>query len=283
MVGLRGTGENPARWLVALLGASCLLVAACQESPGGGAAGAFHSRTPHVLVVATDVVPTPGMFEGTASHPTGGFEFGIARGLARRFKLDRVRLVTVPFARLISGDLGGADLAMALLTPTGGRERVLDFSDPYLDLPPVVVARPGVSVPDLKTARGLRWVVERHTTLEQIVESVIEPTTPILRVDTRAQKLAALRAGRADAALLDFPLGVALATRSGGALHVAAQLEQPERIAAALPKGSGNAQAVSSAIRALIADGTINSLAKGWLGRAASSNGQDIPLLQSTR
>jgi polar amino acid transport system substrate-binding protein len=270
------------RGLVVLAGA-CLALAACQESPQGGAAGTFHPRTPHVLTVATDVVPTPGMFEGSASHPTGGFEFGIAQELARRFNLDRIKLVTVPFARLVGGDLGGADVAMALLTPTNARQRVLDFSDPYLDAPPVVLTRAGVSVPDLETARGLRWVIQEGTTLEQIVGTVIQPTRPTLRVSTRAQKLAALRTGRADAALFDFPLGVALATDSGRALHVAAQLETPERIAAAVPKGSGNAQAVSSAIRALVADGTIDALAKKWLGGAASSNGQDIPLLESTR
>jgi ABC-type amino acid transport substrate-binding protein len=269
--------------MAAMLGVSCFLLASCQQSPGGGAAGTFHPRRPHVLTVATDVVPTPGMFEGTAAHPTGGFEYEIARELAQRFELDRIRVISVPFTRLVSGNLGGADLALALLTPTNSREQVLDFSDPYLDLPPVVVARASVSVPDLKTARGLHWVVERHTTLAEILGRVIDPTTPILRVATRAQKLDALRTGRAQAALFDFPLGVALATESGGTLHAAAQLEQPEQIAAALPKGSGNVQAVSSAIRALAANGTINQLEKRWLGPAASSNGEDIPLLQSAR
>lgn len=271
------------RGLIAVLGASCLLLAACQESPAGGAAGTFKPRTPHVLTVATDVIPLPGMFEGTASHPTGGFEFELAQELARRFKLDRVRLVTVPFARLVSGNLGGADLAMSLLTPTSAREQVLDFSDPYLDAPPVVLTRAGVSVPDLETARGLRWVSQEQTTLQPILDAVIQPTTAPVHVATRAQKVAALLHGRADAALFDFPLGVAFAQESGGALHVAAQLEQPEQIAAALPQGSGNVQAVSSAIRALGADGTINQLEQKWLGPAASSNGQNIPLLESTR
>src|SRR5437764_9467747 len=141
-----------------VLWAVWLALAACQQSPSGGAAGTFRPRVPHVLTVATDEIPTPGMFEGTASHPTGGLEFGIARELARRFNLDRVRLVTVPFARLVRGNLGGADLAMALLTPTNLRKQVLDFTDPYLDVPPVVVTRADVSVPDLETARGLRWV-----------------------------------------------------------------------------------------------------------------------------
>lgn len=269
--------------MAAILGVSFLLLASCEQSPAGGAAGTFHPRRAQVLTVATDVIPTPGMFEGTVAHPTGGLEYEIARELAHRFNLDRVRVITVPFAQLVRGNLGGADLAMALLTPTNAREQVFDFSDPYLDLPPVVVARASVSVPDLKTARALHWVVERHTTLEEILGRVIQPTTPILRVATRAEKLDALRTGRAQAALFDFPLGVALARESGGALHVAAQLEQPERIAAALPQGSDNVQAVSSAIRALIANGTINRLEQRWLGPAASSNGEDIPLLQSTR
>jgi polar amino acid transport system substrate-binding protein len=270
------------RGLVVVVGV-CLALAACQESPQGGAAGSFHPRTPHVLTVATDQVPTAGMFEGTAAHPAGGFEFGIAQDLARRFDLDRVRVVTVPFEQLISGNLGGADLALALLTPTNERERVLDFSDPYLDAPPVVLTRAGISVPDLETARGLHWVVQRHTTLQAILGRVIQPTTPVLRVTTQSQKIAALTSGHAQAALFDFPQAVALAARSHGGLHVAAKLEQSEEIAAALPNGSSNDEAVSSAIRALVADGTINSLAERWLGPAANSDGQDIPLLESTR
>jgi polar amino acid transport system substrate-binding protein len=223
------------------------------------------------------------MFEGTAAHPTGGFEFGIARDLARRFGLARVRIVTVPFDRLVRGQLGGADLALALLTPTPARERVLDFSDPYLQASPAVLVRRGVGVPDLETARSLHWAVQRHTTLADILTTQIQPTRPVLDARAQSTVVSLLETGRAQATLLDLPEALAVVDRSDGALRVAAQLEQPEDIAAALPKGSPNDQAVDSAVRALVTDGSVNALEQRWLGPAASGDGQSIPLLESTR
>jgi ABC-type amino acid transport substrate-binding protein len=95
--------------------------------------------------------------------------------------------------------------------------------------------------------------------------------------------LAALRGGEIDAAMLDLPLAVVDADRSRGALKVAAQLPKPESIAAALPKGSGNREAVDSAIRAFTADGTVDRLLKRWIGSAVANAETAIPLLHTTR
>jgi len=270
----------PMALLVALL--TVVVVSGCSQA-GGGAAGSFHSSTPKVLTVATALVPTPGLWEGSATRPAGGFEFCIAEALAARFGLPRIRVVVVPFQRLVGGDLGGADLALSLITPTRQRDRVLDFSAPYLTVPPTVLARSGVDVPDLKSARALRWVTVRGTTLEQILDRRIQPTIPLVRVLSRPEVISALQGGRADAALFDFPLALAYASRSAGRLHVPAKLDQPEQIAAALPQGSRNAQAVDSAIRALIADGTIERLSQRWLGPGAKDSGTNLPILRSTR
>ncbi len=78
--------------------------------------------------------------------------------------------------------------------------------------------------------------------------------------DNSAQMLAGLQRSEIDAALLDLPLAVATARDSGGRLSAVAQLPQSETIAAALPKGSANTEAVSSAMRAFTADGTIARL-----------------------
>ena len=55
-----------------------------------------------------------------------------------------------------------------------------------------------------------------------------------------------------------------------------------EAVAAALPKNSNNEQAVSSAIRAFTADGTIDRLLKKWVGTAAANAETSIPLLHTT-
>ena len=236
-----------------------------------------------MLTVATTTVPSPGFWEGTAAHPTGGFEYELARALAERFGLGSVRIELVDFNRIVTGRLGGADLALDLITPTGEREQFLDFSDPYLDAAPTVVVRSGTAVPDLATAQDLRWGVVRATTFVNIIADSIGPDHPAKLYGDTDEVLAALQAHAIDAVLLDMPLAVVTAARSGGRLQAVAQLPTSESIAAGLPKGSSNVDAVDSAMRALSADGTTHRLIQTWLGSEAASAQSSIPLLQTTR
>ncbi len=91
----------------------------------------------------------------------------------------------------------------------------------------------------------------------------------------------ALEDGQIDAFLFDLPLAVVTANRSHGRLRAVAQLAEPELIAAALPKGSQNTEAVDSAIRAFTADGTINDMLQRWVGSAAANAEKSIPLLRT--
>jgi len=236
-----------------------------------------------VLTVATSTVPTAGFWEGSVRKPTGGFEYELARKLAGRFGLDSVRIRLVHFHRIVAGNLGGADLGLSLLTPTAEREAALDFSSPYLDSPPTVVVRGGTRVPDLATAQELRWGAVRGTTFVETIANRIapEPTTRIY--DNHDRMLTALEAGKVDAVLFDLPLAVAIADRSGGKLEAVSQLPGAEPIAAALPKGSDNVEAVDSAMRALIADGTIHDLLDEWVGPDAANSEHALPLLRTSR
>ena len=144
-------------------------VAACGTRSSSPAAGTFTPRVPGVLTVATSVVPSPGFWEGTASRPTGGLEYELARDLAQRFGLKSVRIVLVHFHRIVAGQLGGADLALDLITPTSGRMQHLGFSSPYLDAAPTVLVRTGTAVPDLDSAQRLRWGAVRATTFVDII------------------------------------------------------------------------------------------------------------------
>jgi polar amino acid transport system substrate-binding protein len=228
-------------------------------------------------------VPTADFWEGTARRPTGGFEYELARKLAARFGLDSVRIELVHFHRIVAGELGGADIGLSLLTPTAEREEALDFSSPYLNAPPTVVVRSGVSVSDLAGAEELRWGAVRATTFVDAIAEKIAPEGPTRIYDDRIRMLAALEAGRVDAVLFDLPLAVAVADHSGGKLEAVAQLPSPEAIAAALPQGSGNVEAVDSALRAFIADGTIHDLLEEWVGPQAADAEHALPLLRTSR
>src|SRR5689334_23480466 len=123
--------------LAALLGAAALTATAC--GGGGSAAGSsFEPMKPGVLTVATAFLPAPGFWQGRP--PTAGFEAGLAAALAHRLGLHRVDVVQVPFGQIVRGKLGGADIALSQLTPTGEREKSVDFTTSYLDAPPGVLA-----------------------------------------------------------------------------------------------------------------------------------------------
>ncbi|HEY5052305.1 MAG TPA: ABC transporter substrate-binding protein [Solirubrobacterales bacterium] len=247
-----------------------------------GSAGSFSSVQPNVLTVATAAVPSAGFWEGTATHPTGGFEYELAREMAKRFGLDRVQIKVVHFHRLVSGHLGGADLGIDLITPTAEREDVLEFSTPYLKSAPTVVVRSGTEVPDLAGAQELRWGAVRSTTFVEAIADSIVPEASIRLFDGQRELLAALSSGRVEAALFDLPLAVAIASESKGELEAVAQLPDREALSVALPKGSSNRQAVDSAIRAFTADGTIEDLLSEWVGSDATEAESAIPLLHTT-
>jgi polar amino acid transport system substrate-binding protein len=269
------------RRLVCLAGVVALPTA-CGAENSSPAAGNFTPHVRGVLTVATTVVPSPGFWEGTATHPTGGLEYELAKDLAQRFGLKSVRIVLEHFHRIVSGQLGGADLALDLITPTAQRAQDLDFSSPYLDAAPTVVVRAGTPVTDLDAAQRLRWGAVRATTFVNIINESIMPDGAMRIYDNTDEMLSALRTGKVDAVLLDMPLAVLTAARSHGRLRAAAQLPRHETIAAALPKGSSNFDAVDSAMRAFAADGTLQHLLRVWVGQAAADAESSIPLLHTT-
>jgi polar amino acid transport system substrate-binding protein len=267
-------GRRPG-WALALAAlAAGLTLSGCAI---GGAAGAkFKSKQPGVLTVATSFLPAPGFWFGPGARL--GFEAGLARALAHKLGLQRIRLIQVPFAQVTHGHLDGADIGLSQVTPTSEREQTASFSTPYLTAPPGVLARRGVEAVDLKGLRDLRWVVARVSTLTPIVRDVVQPASAPIVVEDRSNALDVLRSGRADALMLDLPVALGLARAEPLHFHVIGQLSGGESLAAVLPKDSPNLDIVDSSIRALTADGTISDLSSRWFGSQ-----EDIPLILSSR
>lgn len=266
----------------AALAALALTWLGCGGSGGLGAAGSFTPVRAGTLTVATAQIPNPGLWEGTISHPSGGFEYGLAHALAERFGLARVKVIYVPFSRLVAGDLGGADLALSDITMTDERARHIDFSTSYLRAPPAILVHPGTGVADVQAAESLHWAVQRGTTLQSALEESIRPYEAAQVLEHQREVLLALRVGRANAVMLDLPVALAYARASPHLYEVAAQLPSDDVLAAALPKGSENLEAVDSAIRAMTADGTIERLGRKWLDTdLQEGQAEEVPELRT--
>jgi ABC-type amino acid transport substrate-binding protein len=246
------------------------------------AEGEFSPHHAGTLTVATGEIPLVGLWSGTPAHPDGGFEYELARALQDHFGLKHLEVVVIPFARLVKGHLGGADLALSDMTATAQREEVLDFTVPYLAATPAVLVRAGQDVSDLETARGLTWAVGRSTTLRDFLDSTVRPTGRTVLTSSESETSRAVEDHKVDAGLLDLPVASAIARASKGKLGVAGQFDSNDDVSAALPQGSDNVAAVDSAIRGLVADGTIADLARRWLGLDLSgTSAQDVPVIRT--
>lgn len=255
----------------------------CGGCGGSGASGTFTPRKPGTLIVATAQIPDPGFWYGTAQHPTGGFEYELARALAARFGLAKIHVIEVPFTQLVAGNLSGADLALSDITVTKERSKHVSFSTPYLAAPPSILVRPGTEVADVHAAQSLHWAVQVGTTLQSALEETIRPSNAPLVLHHQREALHALRAGRVEAVMLDLPVALAYARESPQTYAVAAQLPSEDVLAAALPLGSENLEAVDSAMRAFSADGTIERLGREWLHTdVQEGQAEQVPALRTS-
>jgi polar amino acid transport system substrate-binding protein len=182
-----------------------LFASGCGSDPNAGSD--FRPVKPGTLTVATAFIPAPGFWENRSA----GFEAALARALGRRLGLGSVVVKQVPFRSLVAGHLDGADIALSQLSPTDEREKTLDFTAPYLSARAGVLALRRAQADDVKGLQALRWVVSRLSTLTPIVKDQVRPDRAPVAVDDRAQALAVLRSGRADALLLDLPVALGIA------------------------------------------------------------------------
>ena len=253
----------------------------------GSAAGVFRPREQGVLTVATDF-PAAGLWEGAdVAHVTGGFELELAQELAARLGLERVEVVDRPFDALVDGSAGGFDLALAQVSITRERAKVVDLSRAYLTTPVGVVGRSGGDAPDapdapdiadLAEARRLRWGVAEATTEIDVVDDLIVPDTDATVFPSIADALGAVARGSVDVAALDLLRALA-EVEDAPALALVAQVTAPQHYGALLPRGSRNLAAVDSAIRSMEADGTLADMRDELFDRFKAG---DVPVVRVT-
>jgi polar amino acid transport system substrate-binding protein len=254
---------------------------------GSGACGStreaadpsFSTRTDGALTVAADL-PAPGFWNGaTPGEVSSGFEHGLAEALADRFDLD-LRLVDVPFADILAGDLAGADLALAQVQITDDRTGPIDFSIPYLDAEYGVVRPAGAeAVRDLAGADDLSWAVARGTLEDEFLTDVIDPDGGVLRRRDEVAAVDVVADGRADAALVDLPSALVMAGQRSD-VEVVARVPTETGYGAVLPPDSAeDVPLVDAAIRSFAADGTLERLDDELRSLYATDPG-DLPVIR---
>jgi polar amino acid transport system substrate-binding protein len=272
---------------VSLMAAILLVgLAACGSDNGtkttGGAAGLALVNA-DTLTVATNL-PAPGFWNGDdPSSITGGYEYGIAKEIARRLGLPKgVKVENVSFDALVAGQAKGFDIALSQVTITEDRAKVVDFSVPYFASDQGVLVNKGTSVPDLAAAKALQWGVQQSTTGQTFLDTVVKPTKETRVYGETTQAFTALQARQIDAVLLDTAIVLGQAAQPGSPFAVVGQFASGEAYGAVLAKGSSIRDAIDEQITAMRNDGTLDRLSAEFLTPQYGADPTKVPYIKVT-
>ena len=233
--------------------------------------------TADVLTVQTNL-PSPGWWKGeTPDTTTGGYEYCLAANIAHRAGLKTVKVENVSFDALVAGQTQDFDIAMAQISVTPEREKVVTFSAPYFDSNIGVLAPADAGITEENIGDKQLGVQVGTTSVAWAEESLQPGVAPKLFQDTTSM-VTAVSSGVTDAAIQDTAIMLGFGKNSGGSLEVVGQFETGEHYAAIYPKSSEDGDKISDAINTMSEDGTLDKLSATWLGPELGGDPAEVPV-----
>lgn len=262
-------------------------------SAGGGATygkcevsgekGSFklEPTNPGALTVQTNL-PSPGWWSGDSPEAIeGGYEYCMAANIAHRAGLPKVNVANVSFDALVAGQTDKFDIAVAQVSITEERKKVVQFSAPYFNSDIGVLAKKGsgITAENIKEKRLGAAVGQTGVTFLQ--EKIKPATAPKIFPDTDTMN-AAVASGQVDAVISDTAIVLGFAKQSSGALEVVGQYKTGEEYGALYPKSSPNATTINQIIEQMKSDGTLEKLSATWLGPAFGGDPAKVPYFETS-
>jgi len=230
--------------------------------------------TPDTLTVET-TLPAPGWWNGTTPESIkDGYEYCMAAELANMAGLSKLVIKNVSFDQLVAGHTNDFDLALAEITITDERAKVVDFSTPYFESNIGVLVQKGADVTE-DNITSKSCAAYSGTTSVTFLQDKLHCKS--MKVYPDSQTLyQALLSGQVDADFLDTAIVLAEA-KATGKLDVVGQYSTGETYGAIYPKGSANEDALNTGIKTLKDDGTLDNLSKTYLGPAFGGDPNSVP------
>ena len=202
----------------------------------------------------------------TVVNPTG-FEVDLAKDIAGKLGIpaSKIKWINIPFTTLFRPGSKPFDFAFEESTITPQRAKAVDFSSSYFDANQGVLMKKGATSPTtLAQLKGMTICGQADTTGLDYVQHKLH-ATKVQIYNTTAAAFAAVQVGRCDAFVMDVPIIASQKkTKPSAYGPIAGQIVTNEKYGAVLDKGSKLTPFVSSAIKALTADGTIAKLQQKW-------------------
>ncbi|MCL2342957.1 MAG: ABC transporter substrate-binding protein [Firmicutes bacterium] len=234
------------------------------SAPAPAGTAAFTTVTPGVLTMATNAAFPP--YEYYENNQVVGIDVDIANAIAQKLGLA-LDIQDMEFDSIITAVTSGkADIGMAGMTVTPERQQAVNFTDSYATGVQVVIVKgdsPITSVDDLFAAGANHIVgVQRNTTGDIYTTGDIADAGlgTIDRYSRGADAVMALINGKVDCVVIDNEPAKAFVAANPG-LKILPTSYITEDYAGAMSKDNQPLyDAVNQALKALIADGTVQGI-----------------------
>jgi polar amino acid transport system substrate-binding protein len=261
---------------VAIVGSA----SACASSPAEtSATGELPTVTAGKLTIGTgNPAYSPWVLDDKPESGKG-YEAAVAYAVAKElgFKASDVVWVRTNFDEEIAPGAKNFDFNLQQYSITPDRAKNVDFSSPYYETTQTVITVKGskaagaTSLADLK---GLLLGAATGTTSYSAITDVIKPTQKPLAFNSNDDAKAALSNGQVDAIVVDLPTAIYLTVVELDGGSIIGQLPtaaKGDQFGLVLDKGSKLTQAVTKAVDALRANGTLAKLEAKWLTASAGA------------
>jgi len=266
--------------VVAVASATLILAGCATAQPTNTAANGLQTVTAGKLTIATGEPAYEPWVIGDKPESGKGFEAAIAYAVAKQlgYSAKNVVWVRTSFDEAIAPGLKNWDFNLQQFSITDERKKSVDFSSPYYETTQAVVTVKGSKAAGVSSVAGLKGLAigaASGTTSFNAIESIIKPTSGAKAFNNNDDAVAALQAGQIDALVVDLPTALYLSAVEITDGVIAGQLPNSstggDQFGLVLEKDSKLTSAVSKAVDALKANGTLAKLADKWLANYASA------------
>lgn len=228
-----------------------------EDGDADGAAAEFNLVQEGTLTVGTDAPFPP--FEIGRPPDVTGYDIEVMDAIAERLELQTTYENTSFDTIFRDVAQGQFDIVAAASTITQGRERTVDFSDPYYEAQQALVITEDSDITSVEDLSGVVVGAQDATTGEAYANEETD-ASEVRGFPQGPDAIAALRTGQVEAVIIDQPVAVDALEQQEG-LEIAEEIPTEELYGFAMsPQNTALREAVNDALDELKEDGTITEL-----------------------
>jgi polar amino acid transport system substrate-binding protein len=240
--------------------AGALIAAGCggdDDDDGDGGGEDLGLITDGMLSVGTDTPFPP--FEIGQPPNISGYDIDVMNGVAEQLELTP-EYTDTGFGTIFRDTANGQfDTAAAASTITAGREKTVDFTDPYYEAQQALLVEEGSDIQSVDDLGGVIVGAQDGTTGETYANDETD-ASEVRGFPEGPNAVSALVTGQVDAVIIDQPVAVDAVEKQGG-VEIAEEIQTNELYGFAVaPENDALREAMNEALATLKDDGTIDEL-----------------------